>query len=82
MKASIVRTPILIATRTYNVEGRGGVMYEAIDRLWRLPRNRFELEETGGAPEDCIGRKAISLASVFDWLQQCPEQIERTVFPA
>lgn len=77
MKASVVRTPILIATRTYVVEGRGGVMYEAIDRLWRLPRNRFELEETGGAPDDCIGRKAYSLAAVFDWLQQCPEQIER-----
>ena len=77
MKASVVKTPILIATRTYWTLGRDDTRYKAIDRLWRMPCNRFELEETGGAPDDCTGRSAISLAAVFDWLQECPEQIER-----
>jgi len=77
MKKSIVREPVLIAIRRYAVEGRGGATYEAIDRMWRLPGGRFELEETGGTPDDMLQRIGYSRSDVFAWYQLCPEQVER-----
>ena len=69
-----------IATRHY--DDRHPVTHEWFDlqdRLYRRSEREFALLIAGELPGDPPVEKSLSLSEVFEWLRECPEQIERTV---
>jgi hypothetical protein len=69
-----------IATRHY--DDRHPVTHEWFDlqdRLYRKPDDQFVLIIAGELPGDPPVEKSLSLSDVFEWLRECPWQIERTV---
>ena len=73
---SIINEPLRVAACTYSTTGRDGLEYKAVDYLWRLPGDRFELEETGGAPEEESRRVGLGLEDVHEWIQSWSDMIE------
>lgn len=71
---------ITIGTRIFdNADPANGVIYEVRDRMIRKPCGSFELiegPEKPGCPEVVT---PCSLQEVYAWLQDCPEQITRSV---
>jgi hypothetical protein len=70
----------LIATRHY--DDRHPVTFEPFeleDRMYRKACGSFVLMVAGELPGDPEVEKPYSLDGVFDWYQDCPEQIERMV---
>jgi hypothetical protein len=66
----------LIATRHYHdLDPKTGEEYELQDRLLRTGERSFVLMVAGEMPDDPEVAKSLSLAGVFDWYQDCPEQI-------
>jgi hypothetical protein len=49
------------------------------DRTLRKACGSFVLMVAGELPGDPEVAEALSLAGVFDWYQDCPQQIERVV---
>jgi hypothetical protein len=75
-----MQTEILIATRHYHDwNPKTGEEYELQDRLLRTGERSYVLMVAGELPGDPEIAKPISPAGVFDWYQDCPKQIERTV---
>jgi hypothetical protein len=70
----------LIATRVYHDwNPRTGEGYELRDRMFRKPCGLFALMKAGDLPGDPVIEQICSLEEVFDWLQDCLEQITRAV---
>jgi hypothetical protein len=70
----------LIATRVYHDWNPvSGEEYELRDRMLRKVCGSFVLMVAGELPGEPEVEKPCSLDGVFYWLQECPEQIERTV---
>ena len=70
----------LIATRFYHdFDPKTGEEYELRDRMVRKPCGRFVWVRAGATPSDPVIEQTCSLEEVFDWLQDCPEQITRAV---
>ena len=70
----------LIATRVYHdFDPKTGEEYELQDRLLRTGERSFILIFAGEKPGDPEVEEPCSLEEVFDWLQDCPEQIARAV---
>jgi hypothetical protein len=70
----------LIATRIYHDwNPKTGEEYELQDRLLRTRERSFVLMVAGETPGDPEVEKSLSLAGVFDWYQDCPQQIVRAV---
>jgi hypothetical protein len=75
-----MQTDILIATRHYHdFDPKTGQEYELQDRLLRTGEQSFVLMVAGEKPGDPETVKSLSLAGVFDWYQDCPQQIARVV---
>jgi hypothetical protein len=53
--------------------------FEMRDRMYRKACGSFVLMVAGELPGDSEVEKSLSLESVFEWLRDCPEQIERAV---
>lgn len=71
---------ITIATRIFgNLDLLNGTEYEVRDRMVRKPCGSFYLIEGPGRPGEPEVEKPYSLQGVFEWLRDCPEQIERAV---
>lgn len=69
-----------IATCTYHdFDPKTGEEFKLQGRLLRTGKRSFVLMVAGEKPGDPEIAKSISLAGVFDWYQDCPQQIERTV---
>jgi hypothetical protein len=69
-----------IATRHYHdLDPKTGEEFELQDRLLRTGKRSFVLMVAGEKPGDPEIAKSLSHAGVFDWHQDCPEQIERAV---
>jgi hypothetical protein len=70
----------LIATRHYHdLDPKTGQEYELRDRMLRKACGSFVLMVAGEKAGDPEVEKPYSLAYVFDWYRDCPEQIERAV---
>ena len=70
----------LIATRHYHdLDPKTGEEYELQDRLLRTGERSFVLMVAGELPGDPEVEKTFSLAGVFDWYRDCPEQIKHAV---
>jgi hypothetical protein len=70
----------LIATRVYHdFNPHMGEEYELQDRLLRTGERSFVLMVAGEKPGDREVAKSLSLAGVFDWYQDCSQQIARAV---
>jgi hypothetical protein len=70
----------LIATRHYDDWHPTTLEYfELQDRMYRRPDGSFVLTLAGPLPGDPEVVKPFSLEGVFEWLQDCPWQIERAV---
>jgi hypothetical protein len=73
----------LIATRVYHDwNSLTGEEYELQDRLLRTGERSFVLMVAGEKPGDPEVEQPYSLKGVFDWYQDCPQQIEREVISA
>lgn len=71
----------LIATRIYHdFDPETGGHFELRDRMLRKACGSFALMVAGERPGDPEVEKPYSLADVFDWYRDCPEQIERAAF--
>ena len=70
----------LIATRyCRDRDPKTGKEFELQDRLLRTGERSFVLMVAGEKPGDAEVEKPISLAGVFAWYQDCPQQIVRAV---
>lgn len=70
----------LLATRVYHdFDPKTGEEYELRDRMYREASGSFVLMVAGEKPGDPEVAKSLSLEGVFEWLRDCPEQIERRV---
>jgi hypothetical protein len=70
----------LIATRIYHdFDPKTGREYELRDRMLRKACASFVLMVAGELPGDPEVEKSYSLAASFEWLRECPWQIERAV---
>jgi hypothetical protein len=79
----LTQTDVLIATRIYHdLNPLTGEEYELQDRLLRTGERSFVLMVAGERPGDPEIAKSLSLAGVFNWYQDCPQQIEREVISA
>jgi hypothetical protein len=71
--------PILIATRHYDdFDPCTGERYDLQDRMLRRACGSFVLMTAGEKPGDPEVEEAYSLAGVFEWLRELPEQIKRS----
>jgi len=71
---------MLVATRHYHdFDPKMGESDELQDRLLRMGERSFVLMVAGEKPGDPEVAKSLSLAGVFDWYQDCPQQIELAV---
>jgi hypothetical protein len=76
----LTQTDVLIATRIYHdLNPLTGEEYELQDRLLRTDGQSFVLMVAGEKPGDPEVAKSLSLAGVFDWYRDCPQQILRVV---
>ncbi len=72
-----------IATRHYHdFDPKTGESFDLQDRLLRTGERSFILMVAGEKPGDPEVEKPYSLDAVFEWLRDCPEQIERAVIAA
>lgn len=72
-----MRKDILIATRIVrNAHQRADAQFE---RLTRQPSGSFVLKMGSDEPGDSGIELSLSLAEVFEWFQDSPEQIKRAV---
>ncbi|MDA9433520.1 hypothetical protein XH88_17315 [Bradyrhizobium sp. CCBAU 51627] len=70
----------LIATRHYHdCNPVTREEYELQDRMYRKSDVDFVLRVAGSLPGDPAIEQSYGLECVFEWLRECPEQIERTV---
>ena len=70
----------LIATRHYHdFDPKTGEEFALQDCLLRTGERSFVLMVAGEKPGDPEVEKSLSLAGVFDWYQDCPQQIVRMV---
>lgn len=53
--------------------------FELQDRMYRKSDEEFVLMVAGALPGDPAVEEYYSLAGVFEWLRDCPRQIERAV---
>jgi hypothetical protein len=53
--------------------------FELEDRMYRKACDSFVLMVAGELPGEPEVEKSFSLAGVYAWLRDCPEQIERAV---
>jgi hypothetical protein len=71
---------LVIATKVYHdFNPLTGEEYELRDRMLQKACGSFVLMRAGEQPSDPEVEEPYSLDGVFYWLQECPEQIERTV---
>jgi hypothetical protein len=71
----------LIATRHYSDWHPTTLEpFELEDRMYRKACGSFVLMVAGELPGDPEVEKSYSLAGVFEWLRECPEQIRRVVY--
>jgi hypothetical protein len=71
---------ITFATRIFdNHDPASGITHEVKDRMVRKPCGQFYLIEGPDKPGGPEVVKPYSLQAVYDWYQDCPEQIERAV---
>ena len=72
---------MIIGTRIYPINDiRTGIMYETRDIMSRNDVGAFTLKRTtNGHPGEPETECAYSHSDVFEWLQDMPEQIERSV---
>lgn len=59
--------------------GDAGGEFELQDRMYRKSDEEFVLMVAGPLPGDPVVEESFSLAGVFDWLRECPQQIEKAV---
>jgi hypothetical protein len=70
----------LVATRFYHDwNPLTGQEYELADRMFRKACGSFALMKAGELPGDPEVEQSFSLEAVYNWLQDLPWQIERTV---
>jgi hypothetical protein len=65
--------------RYHDFDPKTGESFELQDRLLRTGERSFVLMVAGDKPGDPEVAKSLSLHAVYHWLQDLPEQIERTV---
>jgi hypothetical protein len=69
----------LIATRVYHdFDPKTGEEYELRDRMLRKACGSFVLMASGDRPNDPEVEKPFNLDGVFEWLQDCADQVFRT----
>ena len=78
--AAGMQTDMVIATRIFgNLDPLNGIEHEVRNRMVRKPCGSFFLIEGPGRPGESEVVTPYSLQAVYRWLQDLPEQIERTV---
>jgi hypothetical protein len=78
--AAGMQTDMVIATRIFgNLDPLNGIEHEMRGRMVRKQCGSFFLIEGPGRPGESEVVTPYSLQAVYRWLQDLPEQIERTV---
>jgi hypothetical protein len=65
--------------RYHDLKPVTGEEYQLRDRMLRKACGSFVLLVAGESPGDPEVEEAYSLEQVFEWLRECPQQIERAV---